>query len=321
MYKVSIILLSLIFCLPAFCQQSYEVMVLGTSQDGGYPQYNCSKACCLSVWQGENDRHFVSSLAIIDKDSKDVWLIDCTPDIKDQINLLFDYFNNEVFQLRGIFLTHAHIGHYTGLMNLGREVSGSKGIPVFVMPKMKDFLENNGPWNQLIELENIVLQDLSDGLSTELSESLSITVFSVPHRDEYSETVGFSVCGNEKTLTYIPDIDKWSKWNKDIKEVVSNSTYALLDGTFYSSDELQGRDMADIPHPSVNETMNLFKTESSEVKRKIFFTHLNHSNPLHLNSGANEEVKSSNFNVAEQGQIFELSKKKKDSPNSNYFKK
>ena len=42
---------------------------------------------------------------------------------------------------KGIFLTHAHIGHYSGLIHLGKEALGAKGISVYAMPKMSFFLK------------------------------------------------------------------------------------------------------------------------------------------------------------------------------------
>ena len=50
-------------------------------------------------------------------------MIDATPDFAEHLHLLT---NNNERALKGIFITHAHIGHYTGLMHLGREVMGSK---------------------------------------------------------------------------------------------------------------------------------------------------------------------------------------------------
>jgi len=207
--------------------------------------------------------------------------------------------------LSGIFLTHAHIGHYTGLIHLGREVMGAKEIPVYAMPRMKQFLETNGPWNQLVALNNISINGISDKEKINLNERLSITPFLVPHRDEYSETVGYKIQGPNQSLVFIPDIDKWQKWDQDIKEVVNNNTYSLLDGTFYDIDELPGRDMSEIPHPFIVESMDIFNDIVN--KSGIYFIHLNHSNPaLDSNSNAFDNIKKNGFHIAERGQSFDL---------------
>jgi pyrroloquinoline quinone biosynthesis protein B len=272
--------------------------VLGVAQDGGAPHAGCTKECCEEKWNNPTQHARVSSIGIVDPVTKESWIIDATPDFAVQLTALDN-------QLSGIFLTHAHIGHYTGLIHLGREVMGAKEIPVYAMPRMKTFLESNGPWNQLVALNNISINEINDNVKITLNERLSITPFLVPHRDEYSETVGYKVEGPNKSLVFIPDIDKWQKWDQDIKEVVSNNTYSLLDGTFYDIDELPGRDMSEIPHPFIVETMKLL--ESVENKREIHFIHLNHTNPaLTNNSNAHNQIKNTGFNIAQRGQAFKL---------------
>ena len=274
------------------------VVVLGIAQDGGAPHAGCIKECCEEKWDNPAQYARVSSIGIVDPVTKESWIIDATPDFALQLTALDN-------QLNGIFLTHAHIGHYTGLIHLGREVMGAKEIPVYAMPRMKTFLESNGPWNQLVALNNISINEINDNVKITLNERLSITPFLVPHRDEYSETVGYKVEGPNKSLVFIPDIDKWQKWDQDIKEVVSNNTYSLLDGTFYDIDELPGRDMSEIPHPFIVETMKLL--ESVENKREIHFIHLNHTNPaLENNSNAQDQIKNTGFNIAQRGQAFKL---------------
>jgi len=213
--------------------------------------------------------------------------------------------NNNKRELKGIFLTHAHIGHYTGLMHLGREVMGAKSTVVNVMPKMESFLRNNGPWSQLVDLKNISLSGLSDNKKVQLNSRLSIIPFKVPHRDEFSETVGYRIEGPSKSLVFIPDIDKWSKWQTDIIDIVENSDYSLLDGTFYDINELPGRDMSQIPHPFIVETMKLFK--NSDKKDSIYLIHLNHTNPLLDNSSQEyKKVINFGFNIAQIGMSFYL---------------
>ena len=274
------------------------VIVLGIAQDGGAPHAGCIKECCEEKWDDPTQHARVSSIAIVDPVTEESWIIDATPDFALQLTALDN-------QLSGIFLTHAHIGHYTGLIHLGREVMGAKEIPVYAMPRMKTFLESNGPWNQLVALNNISINEINDNVKITLNERLSITPFLVPHRDEYSETVGYKVEGPNKSLVIIPDVDKWQKWDQDIKEVVSNNTYSLLDGTFYDIDELPGRDMSEIPHPFIVESMNLF----SDIVNKsgVYFIHLNHSNPaLNSNSNAFDNIKKDGFHIAERNQLFDL---------------
>ena len=291
-------------CLTSFSnyEKSPYVIILGTAQDGGAPHAACQKVCCKDKWSNPDLHKKVSSIGIVDPESNEVWMIDATPDFAEQLHLLT---NNNERALKGIFITHAHVGHYTGLIHLGREVMGSKNTIVNVMPKMENFLRNNGPWSQLVELENISLKSLSDNKSVKLNSRLTITPFKVPHRDEFSETVGYSIIGPSKSLVFIPDIDKWSKWQISIIDIVENSDYSLLDGTFYDINELPGRDMSQIPHPFIIETMNLF--ENSDKKNSIHFIHLNHTNPaLNKNSDEYINILEKGFNVTKLGEKYHL---------------
>ena len=285
-----------------------ELVILGIAQDGGVPHANCQKSCCIDKWDNPDEKRNVVSLGILDHGSKQKWLIEATPDISNQLYDLSDYESLGDNHLpNGIFLTHAHIGHYTGLMYLGREVVGAKEIPVYAMPRMKKFLENNGPWNQLIELQNIQIEAIDQNDTIELSKNLQILPFRVPHRDEYSETVGFYIIGPAKSALFIPDINKWEIWDENIAEVVTKVDFAFLDGSFYDDNELPGRDMSEIPHPFVVESMELFKDLTIDEKKKIFFIHLNHTNPiLDKSSRAYEEVVNRNFQIAEEGTVFKL---------------
>jgi pyrroloquinoline quinone biosynthesis protein B len=183
----------------------------------------------------------------------------------------------------GIFLTHAHIGHYSGLMYFGREALGKQGTKIFVMPKMKTYLSKNGPWNQLVKLENIVFENLQNDATITLNQNLKVTPFLVPHRDEFSETVGYKIEGKNKTALFIPDINKWEKWQKNIIAEVKKVDYAFLDATFFKDGEIN-RPMSEIPHPFIEETVHLFKDENTATKNKIFFIHFNHTNPTLQNT-------------------------------------
>ena len=280
------------------------IIILGIAQDAGYPQAGCTKSCCKETWENPIKRRMISCIAIVDPASKEQWIIDATPDIKFQLNKL--YLHSKINHLDGVFITHAHIGHYTGIINFGKEVIGSNNLPVYVMSRMKDFLKNNAPWDQLINIENIKLMDLDNNSQLNINDRIQVTPFLVPHRDEYSATVGYRINTQNKSCVFIPDIDKWHLWDVSIKDLIKEVDYALLDATFYQNGEL-GRDMSKIPHPFVKESMDLFEDLSSNNKRKVHFIHLNHTNPLLIkDSDEQKEVREKGFNIAEEGQILTL---------------
>ena len=280
--------------------------ILGTIQDGGIPHMGCNKQCCKNYFLDQTRRIGVSSIGITNLKYDTNYLIDATPDVNFQLESLIGSANPSE-KLNGIFLTHAHMGHYAGLLNFGRESLNSVNIPLYLMPKFHDFILNNGPWNQLVTLKNINLFKINADKELVLDDNLSITPVQVPHRDEYSETVGFIIKGKSKKALYIPDIDKWEKWNVSIVESIKNVDYAFLDGTFYDQKEINNRDMSEIPHPFVIESMKLFDDLEIKHKNKIYFIHLNHTNPL-LNSNSKEYkyVVSNGYNVAKEGLELKL---------------
>lgn len=289
------------------------LIVLGIAQDGGFPQAGCEKDCCRAVWNSAALRRYVSCLALVDPDSGQRWLFDCTPDFRDQLKLLDDLapqgtaVSDRKVRLDGIFPTHAHIGHYAGLLQLGREVMGARSVPVYCMPRMRYFLESNGPWSQLVELQQIDMVRMVAGDRVAMNARLSVVPFLVPHRDEFSETVGFQIVGPQRTAIYLPDIDKWERWDVRVESLIGEADIAFLDGTFLDADELPGRDMSEIPHPLVAESIQRFQSLPERERAKIQFIHLNHSNPLlRADSEARQALEMTGMKVAEQAALFEL---------------
>ena len=281
--------------------ESDYIQVLGIVQDAGYPHIGCEKDCCKAVSPGD---YFVSCLGLVDKTNNKRYLFDATPDIHNQLNLLEKFPDANLID--GIFLTHAHIGHYTGLMYLGREGLGGKSIMVYALKRMSKFLTKNGPWDQLVKLNNISIQTISNKEFVKLSENIFVIPIRVPHRDEYSETVGYKIIGKSKKILFIPDIDKWDEWKKSIIEEVKLVDYAFIDGTFYNGTELN-RDMREIPHPSIEETLQLFSNQPVAERNKIYFIHINHTNPILTNkNGIRDLVESLGFNIAQRGLKFKL---------------
>lgn len=284
-----------------------SLIVLGTIQDAGSPHIGCKKECCKALFNTSNSKRKVVSLGIVDSETNKTFLFEATPDITTQLKNLKQIANSEKELPDGIFLTHAHIGHYTGLMYLGKEAINASRAKVYVMPKMKTFLEENGPWSQLVNNHNIELALLQNQESISLTATIEVTPFSVPHRDEYSETVGFKIKGPNKSILFIPDIDKWEKWETSIIEAISTVDYAFLDATFYDGDEINTRDISEIPHPFIIESMELFKRLPLSEKQKIYFIHFNHTNPvLKRESEAYNTIISNGFNVSEYHQILNL---------------
>jgi pyrroloquinoline quinone biosynthesis protein B len=249
-------------------------------------------------------RERVAALGLVDEGAGKRFVIDATPDLAAQLDSLNSGRSLEDRRrpVDGILLTHAHLGHYTGLMYLGREALGARGVPVYATPKMCRFLRENGPWSQLVELGNVELRETPPGSEIALTASLRATPLLVPHRDEFSDTVAWRVEGPERSLLYLPDIDKWERWERDVAAEVRAVDVALLDGSFASADEIPGRSLADIPHPLVSET----RTRLEDLAGRVLFIHLNHTNRLLWDAAAVRELEASGFRVAHDGQELPL---------------
>jgi pyrroloquinoline quinone biosynthesis protein B len=282
-----------------------KLVVLGTIQDAGSPHIACKKDCCKALFNLPDPDRKVVSLGLIHRGK--TYLFEATPDMSTQLKSLQSMAGSESEFPDGIFLTHAHIGHYTGLMYLGKEATNSSEVPVYAMPRMKQFLETNGPWNALVENKNISLRDLADSEKVSLTDGLDVTPLLVPHRDEYSETVGFLIECNTKKILFIPDIDKWEKWNLSIIEKISEIDHAFVDATFFSGEEINNRDISEIPHPFIIESMAMFDTLANSEKNKIHFIHFNHTNPvLDTSSAAYKNVINAGYRIARIHDVIKL---------------
>ena len=283
-------------------------LVLGVAQDGGYPQAGTKRD---PAWDDRARQRLVASLAIVDPVRRERWLIDATPDFPRQLHRLDVAAPVDGTPgLAGILLTHAHVGHYTGLMYLGREAIGAHGVPVYAMPRLLAFLRGNGPWDQLVKLGNVELRPLAAGEAVALGARLTATPLLVPHRDEYSETVAFRIAGPQRALLWLPDIDKWERWDAQgtrLEDELRTVDVAFLDGTFFADGEVPGRSMAEIPHPFVRETMARLAGLPPAERAKVRFVHLNRTNPLVRDErAAREEVARAGMSVAREGERVAL---------------
>jgi pyrroloquinoline quinone biosynthesis protein B len=301
-----------LLALPASAQPRTEppapyLVVLGIAQDGGVPQTGDADA---PGWTDPAYRRRVVSLALVDPASGQRWLFEATPDLPEQLAYLDRVAPADGRPgLEGVFLTHAHVGHYTGLMFLGHESLGARGVPVYAMPRMAAFLRTNGPWSQLVRYENVVLREMTDGEPVRLNDRLTVTPLLVPHRQEFSEVVGFRVDGPSRSALFIPDIDSWTEWDEAgtrIEDALARVDVAYLDATFFADGEIPGRDMSGFPHPFITASMARLGGLPEAERAKVRFIHLNHTNPALWPGPARDAVEAGGFRIADEGEVVRL---------------
>jgi len=286
---------------------SIELIVLGVGQDGGAPQLGNSAD---PAWAAPSLRRLATSIAVVDHQTGERYLFEATPDIREQLYRLDQIApTGRRPGLDGIFLTHGHMGHYTGLMFLGHESMGAQGVPVFAMPRMAEYLTSNGPWSQLVRYENVALQPLEDGVAAQAGR-LSVTPIAVPHRQEFTEVVGYRIETPGRSAFFLPDIDSWEEWETweggtalRIEDVIASVDVAYLDATFFANGEIPGRDMSGFPHPMIAHSMARFADLPESERAKIRFIHVNHTNPVRYpDAPEREQVEAAGFNVADEGE-------------------
>ncbi len=270
-----------------------EAIVLGTAQDGGLPQPCCECRNC-STARGDTSRHrLVSCLGLISGNGRG-FLIDATPDLREQVT--------QLPKLSGILLTHAHMGHVAGLLWLGREAMAVRELPLWVGPRMFEHLSGNEPWASLIRDRYLMPRILRPDEPVELDDGLTVIPVPVKHRAEWSETFAFKVAGESRALLWVPDIDAFG--TNSLSNLLFGVDVAFLDGTFYSGAELRNRDLAEIPHPLVADTLVLL--EALKPKAEINFVHLNHTNPLWVPDSPEAKTLGERAQVAQAGVHFQL---------------
>jgi pyrroloquinoline quinone biosynthesis protein B len=285
---------------------------VGTVQDGGLPHAGCTCDRCEIARRDPARKRHVASLALVLPAGKKVFLIDATPDLREQLDALADVRDapagrTDRAPLDGVLLTHAHMGHYLGLAFLGYEAIHTSQVPVWGTPRMCSFLRANGPWSQLVEKEEIALRELADGATVEVGEGVRVTAVRAPHRDEFADTIGFRIAGPRHTVLYVPDTDSWLAWGDRLATALEGVDVAILDGTFFSGDELPGRDVTKIGHPLMTDTVERLGPRVAAGTLRVYFTHLNHSNPaLEAASTAAKWLQEKGFAVLAEGEEIGL---------------
>ena len=273
--------------------------VLGIAQDGGRPQPGCLRPCCQNLKQA--DYRSPVSLGIKTENGTTI-LIEATRDLGRQLKIFGES------TIDRLFLTHAHLGHVDGLGLFGRETMSARGIPLHVSPSMQNLIKSTPAWALLLEQGVFEMTEIGN---VEIDDVV-IESIAIPHRAELSDMHAFVIRGKEHSVLFLPDHDSWDQTLSahdaaSIREWLNNLdiTHALLDGTFWSGDELQGRDMSVVPHPTIQDTMARLGQKQSEDP-EIYFTHLNHTNPVYREGSEYQKIIHLGWKVSREGQRINL---------------
>ena len=274
--------------------------VLGIAQDGGRPQPGCQRQCCQNLT--EADYRSPVSLGIKTENGTRI-LIEATRDLGRQLITFGES------SIDCLFLTHAHLGHVDGLGLFGRETMSARGIPLHSSLSMQNLIKSTPAWALLLEQGVFEMTEIG---SIEIDDVI-IESIAIPHRAELSDMHAFVIRGKEHSVLFLPDHDSWDQtlaahnaptireWLKGLE-----ITHVLLDGTFWSGDELQGRDMSVVPHPTIQDSLSrLGERQSGDPE--IYFTHFNHTNPVYQEGGSEyQKIIQLGWKVSTEGQRINL---------------
>lgn len=179
---------------------------------------------------------------------------------------------------------------------------------IYGTERLCQFFRTNQPWSTYIQIGNFLLNPILPQNEIQLSSNLFIQAQLVPHRAEFSDTVGYFVRGPSRTIFYCPDVDSWDRgWTEENDllpiDIVRKVDQAFVDATFFSADELPNRKIDEIPHPTVLQTLEKFRG----LENKITLIHFNHSNPLYdKQSEARERCHQAGINIGIQGRVYDI---------------
>ena len=286
-----------------------ELVLVGISQDGGVPQAGCVCERCVSAMKDNSKRMYPVSCVIKGSDGS-VHLVEATRDLAQQLGVAaISLGMGGSITPDSVCLTHAHLGHIDGLGQFGKESMGLEEVPLFASPSVIGVLNERGLSTPFQTNEATAGRPFppSEGCGFELE------FVRVPHRDEYSDTHAIRIDAPDSSLLFLPDHDDWDQTLEMVREgsirewlKAMKVDYALIDGTFWGSDELRGRDMTQVPHPTISESLDRLG-DRREGDPEIFFIHLNHTNPA-LDRGSDQlrELSSMGWSVGDQGSTIVL---------------
>lgn len=290
-----------------------SVTILGTAQDGGIPQAGCSCRRCLDAHRDLKLRKYPVSLGILGVDGTK-HIIEITKNLSEQL-VIWTPDKNELFIPETVSITHLHLGHVEGIGQLGKPVMGLREVEVYLSPKNKDVFDNRSDIVLMEDEGNIRTHSKNFNHPFEPKDGcgFSLEFIPIPHRSELGDNAAIIIKAEGKSILFMPDQDSWGETldyhsKENIRDFLKmfDIDEALIDGTFWSMDELPRRDISKIPHPTIQETIQLLGSKR-EGDPEISFLHLNHSNPVNdLGSEQRKVVEENGWKISEIGDVLKL---------------
>jgi pyrroloquinoline quinone biosynthesis protein B len=307
-----------------------RVKVLGSAAGGGFPQWNCGCSNCSRLRTGTlKGRARTQAQVAISPDGSSWILLNASPDLRQQIAVAREFAPKEGMRttpIAAIILTSADVDCVLGLLHL-REF---QPLRIFSTPSVRRALTDENTLFRTLERSNPPVQWEALPLNQQIEichpavGSEKISCKAVPLGGDFPDyvsgrlrerlpkedaVVGLEIVHNQKRLFYAPSLPGTGE---DWKRCASESDLALLDGTFWTDDELKkvqgtGKSAKAMGHLPLSGAGGLLEQLHSASRTRRVLIHLNNTNPvLDEESTTLQAVRDAGWEVAYDGMEFNL---------------
>ncbi len=315
-----------------------RIKVLGSAAGGGFPQWNCACRNCSRIREGSlHGRPRAQTQIAIECNPeytlRTYWsLVNASPDLRSQILAAPDLrpfaATAGSSPIRDVYLSSADVDSLMGLLHL-REFQAFR---IFALPSVRRILSEENSIFRVLGRARPPVQWFPLPLASSVDWGENYHPSGVPRfharavalRGEYPDYVSeklhrdlppqeavvglaFGYCG--KRVFVAPALPGR---NMEWKEWAESSDLALIDGTFWSDDELirtgRSKKMArDIGHLPLSGHGGLLEQYPRQSRGRKVLIHINNTNPiLDEESPEHRAVLDAGFEIAYDGMEFEL---------------
>jgi pyrroloquinoline quinone biosynthesis protein B len=304
-----------------------QVRILGSAAGGGFPQWNCACPNCAAVRSGQfNGRARSQTQVAVSGDGQSWFLLGASPDLRYQIEAspeLHPAGGLRHSPIGGIVLASADLDHVLGLLLLRElqplQVHAVESVINILRTQNSMFgMLNRVPdqvrWNSIAAGESFALKSVDGANSGIDCRPVALCSRFPAYVKEPSAsddaTLGFVLSDSSgTTLGFFPQLPKLTP---ELKSLFATLDCLLLDGTFWSDDELirlqgSGQSARDMGHIPVGGEDGTLRQLAGLTKPRKMYIHINNTNPI-LNEAGPEyrTVRDSGWELAEDGCHFNL---------------
>ena len=312
-----------------------RVKVLGSAAGGGFPQWNCACRNCSGLRNGSIKARVRSQaqIAFSPHPNSNVWfLVSASPDLRTQIlctpELTPKTGKATHSPIAGVFLPSADVDAVMGLLHL-REF---QPLFVFATSAVQRILKKENKIFNVLDRANPPAQwqvlSAMGRLGCHLSEipaaAPAFICATMPlggsYPDYVSEEFAKTLSPEEASIGFVFERDSKSIFiatsvsdhNTEWIKAALSSEVVLIDGTFWSNDELQrtGRSKKtarEIGHLPLSGPGGLLEQFPKNARGRKVLIHINNTNPiLDEDSPEHRQVLDAGFEIAYDGMEFDL---------------